>query len=293
MLVISLLDKYKKYLRWAYRFLGFLQTAEKFALLLLLLILFNGYKLVRYFPELNMFVRTQAYTDPYLFNIFIMAAEAMVLTLIVTLIAGIIRRMFRDTITLDLVTRLERNFPELRTKLSTAYDNRQNFNIVTKKLLEDVHRQLAGISINKAAPRKQIFRSLLMLLLVSGAIIFCIHEGFSFDLSPGKLLDEMMENIPTLRSETTFDEEYEKESAPDMIYDLEALIIKNGEQVEMEINPSLGLGFTSKVDMDSENEFGGSSENSNDTFRYSQTYSENLPEEYEPMIKQYFEDLSS
>jgi hypothetical protein len=101
-----------------------------------------------------------------------------------------------------------------------------------------------------------------------------------------------MGNIPDI-PETTFDEETEREVAPDTAFKAEALIIKNGEQVEMEINPSLGLGFTSRTDVDTENEFGENPDKFDDNFSYSQTYTENLPEEYEPMIKQYFEDLSS
>ncbi|WP_269851048.1 hypothetical protein [Methanosarcina horonobensis] len=61
----------------------------------------------------------------------------------------------------------------------------------------------------------------------------------------------------------------------------------------MKINPTLGLGFTSQIDADTEQKFNENSDSSNEEFKYSQTYSENLPEEYEPLIKQYFEELSS
>jgi len=61
----------------------------------------------------------------------------------------------------------------------------------------------------------------------------------------------------------------------------------------MKINPTLGLGFTSQIDTDTEQKFNESSDNLNENFKYSQTYSENLPEEYEPLIKQYFEEISS
>ena len=217
-----------------------------------------------------------------------MGAEALVLTPAVY--AGY--RYLNKKGRADLIIRIERNFPELRTRLSTAYDNRQNLNIVTKKLLEDVHRQLTGIKIKKISPRKEMLRSFIIFLLACGAIVFCIHQGFSFDVSPSELMDDIMGNIPDI-PETTFDEDSEREVSPETAFKAEALIIKNGEQVEMEINPSLGLGFTSRTDADTEYEFGENSEKFNETFRYSQTYTENLPEEYEPMIKQYFEDLSS
>ncbi|RPJ50805.1 MAG: hypothetical protein EHJ95_06400, partial [Methanobacteriota archaeon] len=76
-------------------------------------------------------------------------------------------------------------------------------------------------------------------------------------------------------------------------YGVEAVIIKNGEQIEMEINPSLGLGFTNRIDLETASKFNESSNSSKNGFRYSQTYTEDLPEEYEPLIKQYFEKLSS
>lgn len=288
MLVVSLLEKYKKYLKRSCWILGFLQAAEIFALLFLLVILFDGYKLTNYFPELKTYIRTQGYIDPYQFNIHLMAVEALILTPAACKGFQMLTKKGR----VDLISRLERTFPELRTRLSTAYDNSQNLNIVTKKLLEDVNRQLTVIRIKKISPRKEMFRSFIMLLLTCGAIIFCIHQGFSFDVSPGELMDDIMGNIPDI-PETTFDEDSEREVSPETAFKAEALIIKNGEQVEMEINPSLGLGFTSRTDADTEYEFGENSEKFNETFRYSQTYTENLPEEYEPMIKQYFEDLSS
>lgn len=289
MFVMSLLAKYEKYLRLSGWALGFLQMAEKFAVLFLLLILFDGYKLARYFPELNTFIKIQTCAGPYWINIILMAAEAGMLTLLVSIGSGLVNKKRQVT----LVIRLEKAFPELRTKLSTAYDNRQNLNIVTKKLLEEVHKQLAGININKVIPYRQIFRSLTALLLLTGAIFFCINEEFSFDVSPGRLMDEFLENVPDLTGEIMPDEEYENKTSPDLTYNVEAVIIKSGEEVEMEINPGLGLGFTSRTDADTGNYFNGSSENFNDKFRYGRTYTENLPEEYEPMIKQYFEDLSS
>ena len=79
----------------------------------------------------------------------------------------------------------------------------------------------------------------------------------------------------------------------DSRYNIEAVIIKNGDKVEMKINPSLGLGFTSQIDADTEKNFKENSDSLNEKFMQSQTYSENLPEEYEPLIKQYFEALSS
>ena len=288
MLVVSLLEKYKKYLKRSCWILGFLQAAEIFALLFLLVILFDGYKITNYFPELKTFIRTQGYIDPYQFNILLMAIEAMILTPLADLGFKRLNKSNR----IELISRLERSFPELSTRLSTAYDNRQNINIVTKKLLEDVHKQLTDIKIKKISPRKEMLRSFIIFLLACGAIIFCIHQGFSFDVSPSELMDDIMGNIPKI-PETTFDEDAEKEVSPDTKFKAEALIIKNGEQVEMEINPSLGLGFTSRTDADTENKFGENPDKFNETFRYSQTYTENLPEEYEPMIKQYFEDLSS
>ena len=81
--------------------------------------------------------------------------------------------------------------------------------------------------------------------------------------------------------------------APDSRYNIEAVRVKNGDKVEMKINPSLGLGFASQIDADTGQNFNASSDSLNEEFRQSQTYSENLPEEYEPLIKQYFEALSS
>jgi hypothetical protein len=285
--VEPLLEKYKKYLMWSYHTLGFLQTAEKFVFLFLLMILFNLYELAYYLPGMDKLSRSQIYLGTYWFNLGLMAAEALVITLLAVLIYRLSGRGSK----INLINLLETSFPELRTRLSTAYDNRQNINIVTKNLLEDVHNQLTGIKIRKIIPKNQIFRSFLIFLLVSGGVTFCIYEGFSFDISPSRLIDSIRDNVPNLNARAAYEE---NEEVPlDSRYKIEAVIIKNGDQVEMKINPTLGLGFTSQIDANTEKKFNESSDNFNEKFKYSQTYSENLPEEYEPLIKQYFEELSS
>ena len=280
----SMLVKYRDYLKRSYGILGFLQIAERFAFFFLLLILFNGYEFAYFFPGLNTFIKTQTYVAPYWFNIILMVAGAVILTFLLV-IACKLRSKKRE---FNLINTLEGNFPGLRTKLSTAYDNKQNLNIVTKKLFEDMQKQLTDINIKRLAPRNQIFRTFVIFLIFSGVIIYCINQGFSFDISPSRL----MEKVPNLPDGTASGKEEEKASQ-ETKYNVDAVITKNGEKIEMEINPTLGLGFTNQIDTDTTIKLSGSSNSSNKELRYSQTYSENLPEEYEPLIKQYFEKLSS
>lgn len=287
MLVVPLLEKYKKYLTWSYRTLGFFQTAGKFVFLFLLMILFNLYELAYYIPGVDELSSSQTYLNTYWFNLCLMAAGALVLTLLIS----IIYRLFGRRSRFNLINLLETSFPEFKTRLSTAYDNSQNINVVTKKLLEDVHSQLTGVKIREIIPKNQIFRSFVLFLLISGAATFCICEGFSFNVSPGALIDDLWDNFHNMNARAAY--ENNEEVVPDSRYKIEAVIIKNGEQVEMKINPTMGLGFTSQIDADTEQIFNDSSDGFNENFKYSQTYSENLPEEYEPLIKQYFEELSS
>jgi len=280
----SMLVKYEDYLKRSYGILGFLQIAGKFAFLFLLLILFNGYEFAYFLPGLKAVIKTQAYLDPYWFNILIMATGALLFTFFVFIGC----KLFSKKREFNLINTLEGSFPGLRTKLSTAYDNKQSFNIVTKKLFEDVYKQLTDVNIKRLAPRNRIFRAFVIFLLFSGAVVYCVNEGFSFNISPSRLI----EKIPNLPDGTASGKE-EEETAPEITYNVEVVITKNGEQIEMEINPTLGLGFTNQIDADTSNEFDGSSNSSNKEFRYSQTYTEDLPEEYEPLIKQYFEKLSS
>ncbi len=280
----SMLLKYETYLKRSYWTLRFLQIAGKFVFLFLLLILFNGYEFAYFLPGLDTFIKTQTYVKPYWLNISIMASGALLFTLFIS----IAHKLFSKKSKFNLINTLEGSFPGLRTKLSTAYDNKQNFNIVTKKLFDDVYRQLTDIKIKKLAPRRQILRAFVVFLLFSGAVVYCVNEGFSFDISPSKLMGK----IPNLLDGTASGKQ-EEETVPEITYDVEAVITKNGEKIEMEINPTLGLGFTNQVNTNTAGKFDGSSKVSNEDFRYSQTYTENLPEEYEPLIKQYFEKLSS
>jgi hypothetical protein len=280
----SMLVKYRDYLKWSYRVLGFLQIAEKFAFLFLILILFNGYEFAYFLPGMNTFLETQTYVEPYWFNIILMAAGAMILTFFVVIGCKLSSKKKE----FNLINTLEGNFPELRAKLSTAYDNKQNFNIVTKKLFEDVQKQLTDINIKQLVPGNQIFRTFVIFLLFSGAIGYCINQDFSFDISPSRL----MEKIPNLPDGIASGKQEEKVPR-EATYNVDAVITKNGEKIEMEINPTLGLGFTNQINEGTTHELNGGSNSSTKEFRYSQTYTENLPEEYEPLIKQYFEKLSS
>lgn len=284
MLFEPLLEKYKTYLKQFYGILRFLQVAGKFTLLFLLMILFNAYEFSYFVPGMEAFSRNQKYVDPYWFNIILMAAGAILLTFFAVACGKLLRKKRG----FNLVSTLEGNFPELRTKLSTACDNKQNFNIVTDKLFKDVYEQLNNARIKKLVPGRQIFSAFLVFLIFSGSIVFCIAEGFSFGISPSRLI-EKIPDLPDGRASG----QLENESADDTDYGAEAVIIKSGEQIEMEINPSLGLGFTNRIDSETESEFNESSNRSERGFRYSQTYTEDLPEEYEPLIKQYFEKLSS
>ena len=89
-----------------------------------------------------------------------------------------------------------------------------------------------------------------MFLLVSGLATFCIYEGFSFNISPGKLIDDFWDNLHNMNARAAYEDD--EKVVPDSRYKIEAVIIKNGEQVEMKINPTLGLGFTSQIDADTE-----------------------------------------
>lgn len=278
------LVKYKTYLKRYYGFLRLLIIAERFTCLFLLMILFNAYEFAYFLPGMATFSKTQNYIDPYRFNIILMAVGAV----IITFFAVVCDKLLRKKGEFNLISLLESNFPGLRTKLGTACDNKQNFNIVTNKLFLNVLKELIGIDIKKIVPLRQILRTFVIFLLFSGLIVFCVAEDFSFDISPSQL----KEKIPDLPAGKAAGE-MENETVDETEYGVEAVIIKNGEQIEMEINPSLGLGFTNQVDSETANELNGSSNGSKKGFRYSQSYSEELPEEYEPLIKQYFEKLSS
>ncbi len=284
MLFEPLLVKYKAYLKRYYSLLRFLQIAEKFAFLFLLMILFNAYEFSYFFPGMEIFIKTQKYIDTYWLNIYIMAAG----TILLTFFAINCGKLLRKKREFNLISMLEGSFPGLRTKLSTACDNKQNLNVVTDELFRDVHRQLNNTDIKKLIPRRLILSTFLVFLLFTGSVVFCIAEGFSFDIYPSRLT----EKIPGL-TDGKASGEMENETVDETEYGVEAVIIKNGEQIEMEINPSLGLGFTNRVDLETAGKFNKSSNRSEKGFRYSQTYTEDLPEEYEPLIKQYFEKLSS
>jgi hypothetical protein len=277
------LIKYKNYLKLSNGVLKFLKLAEKFAFFFLLLILFNGYEFAYFLPGMKTFIETQMYFNRYWFNIILMAAGALLLTLFLVICSKFLEKKPE----FNLISTLEETFPKLRTKLSTAYDNKQVFNVVTDKLFNDVNEQLKNLDIKKIIPKNKILGTFVIFIIISGAIIYCISQGFSFDIYPSKLA----EKVPNLHNNEA--SKKEDDTVRETKYNVEAVIIKNGEKIEMEINPSLGLGFTNQIDAERNKEFNESSNIPNKEFRYSQTYSENLPDGYEPLIKKYFEKLSS
>jgi hypothetical protein len=279
----AILVKYKNYLKRSYGILGFLKLVEKFAFFFLVLILFNAYEFAYFFPGMKTFIETQIYFNRYWLNIILMSAGALLITLFLVICSKFLEKKPE----FNLISTLEETFPKLRTKLSTAYDNKQVFNVVTDKLFNDVNGQLKNLDIKKIIPKDQIIGTFVIFIIISGAIIYCISQGFSFDIYPSKLA----EKVPNPHNNET--SKKEEETVKETKYNVEAVITKNGEKIEMEINPSLGLGFTNQIDASRNSNFNESANIPNKDFRYSQTYSENLPEDYEPLIKKYFEKLSS
>ncbi|NPE31695.1 hypothetical protein HNV12_27810 [Methanococcoides sp. SA1] len=200
-----------------------------------------------------------------------------------------------------LIPFIEERFPVLQEKLRTAFDNKDVHNIISDDLMGNVLDVASKIDNSKLIEKKRLKRSMALLLAVLVMFTTINVLDYRTDLTPediNSLIDELP-FIPSAENGTSPDEQFPLEGEGDSGGNSEdlvgetAIIVVEGEEVDLSLPPGAGTGFTESGDEESlPPEFESSS--AYEVGRISSpAYYEQLPEGYESIIKEYFEQMAN
>ncbi|MDA0525742.1 DUF7502 family protein [Methanococcoides alaskense] len=198
-----------------------------------------------------------------------------------------------------LIPFIEERFPALQERLRTAFDNRDVHNIISDDLMGNVLDVASKIDNSKLIEKKRLKKSMFLLLAVFIMFTTINVLDYRTGVTPDDIND-LIDEIPGITSgenETSPDEQFTLEgdsggNSEDLVGET-AIIVVEGEEVDLSLPPGAGTGFTESGDDESlPPEFESSS--AYEVGRISSpAYYEQLPEGYESIIKEYFEQMAN
>jgi hypothetical protein len=230
----------------------------------------------------------------------IVSAGGLLLAAISILLAIIFTFAFhyRDRKVL-LIPFIEERFPVLQEKLRTAFDNRDVHNIISDDLMGNVLDITSKIDNSKLIEKKRLKKSMALLLTVLVMFTTINVLDYRTGVTPDDINDIIDVIIPG-ENGTSPDEQFPPEgeegdsggNSEDLVGET-AIIVVDGEEVDLSLPPGAGTGFTDSGDEESlPPEFESSS--AYEVGRISSpAYYEQLPEGYESIIKEYFEQMAN
>ncbi|WP_298684291.1 hypothetical protein [uncultured Methanomethylovorans sp.] len=225
---------------------------------------------------------------PRIFLFLLSLAFGLLLTFILH-----IRDDKRDTI--DVV---EEKYPVLNERLSTAYDNREVDNIIVADLRENVIRASANVIPAAFFNKKRMYIGLFSLLVAISLLTYVSVSEYRISSTPEDLkdlLDPLLPDNGGDGSDLAVMEETSDDSGNGSEEDLlgePSVVIVEGKQVDLTLPPGTGAGFTPGEQANT------TPEDFLPSYAYeistisSSIYSEELPEGYESIIKDYFEKMA-
>lgn len=150
----------------------------------------------------------------------------------------------------DAITLIEEKYPVLRERMRTAYDNRDMDNIIVRDLIGSVVIDSKPVQSSAFLNRKKLAKDVLLTVFAVAVLAYVVHTGYQSTISPTDL-DEVIDNIPfpggsdLVSLEENGGTSGEQQSNEDLLGE-PAVIIIEGTEVDLQIPPGAGEGFTSQ-----------------------------------------------
>ena len=224
-----------------------------------------------------------------------LAVAAIILSLIITIILHI---RDKKSNAIDLV---ENKYPILFERLRTAYDNRKNSNIIVDNLLNNVMSDTRSVRSSSFMNKKRLAFGIIALLATSSLLTYVTITDYRTEVTPEDLI-QIIEELPLPSSQE--EEETEvllpegegdtegDEGGTENLFGEPAIIVIEGEEIDLTLPPGAGLGFTIKDEGEIRTEEFERSSAYDISIISSQAYYESLPEGYDNIIKAYFEEMA-
>lgn len=197
----------------------------------------------------------------------------------------------------DAITLIEGNFPILKERLRTAYDNRNTENIIVKDLIGGVIIDLKPIESLSLLNTKLLTIGLGLMLLTGSGTTYIAVTDYHTDITP-KDIPQVIEKIPFVSGSNNNLYPVEgnggtsNNDSQEELFGKPAVVVVEGKEVDLKIPPGAGQGFTSQEEGKQLNEsFIQSGLVDTDTVA-SDAYYEKLPAGYRNVIQSYFKGLA-
>lgn len=206
---------------------------------------------------------------------------------------------FRDK-KIKIVPLIEEKFPPLNERLRTANDNKNIHNIIVDELMSNVLDLASKANTSELLEKKRFKAS--MALFIASLMIFAFVNVTDYRtgvVDPDDLTEIIQDfpGMPGKENATSPDESFtlEGESGNGGEEDLmgePAIIVVEGEEVDLSLPPGAGTGFTAGEEGEEQPPEFESSSAYEVGLISSPAYYEQLPEGYESIIKEYFEEMA-
>lgn len=188
---------------------------------------------------------------------------------------------------------VETKYPLLHERLSTAYDNRNVKNIIVADLQKDVEKDTQSIRGKDFLDKKRIKLYILTFLIAISLLLYVNINDYRIDAG-SKIVDSLTpemqrNNIDIIENSTN----QALNQSEEISIGKPSVVVVEGKEVDLTLPP---------VSADGINQNGLNNTSMPDNFRISSaadikiisssTYSENLPDGYENIIRQYFEKMA-
>lgn len=197
----------------------------------------------------------------------------------------------------DAIQLIEEEFPTLKERLRTAYDNRNTENIIVKDLIGGVIIDLMPIKSSSLLNQKLLIIGIGSMLLAGSGSTYIAVTDYHTDITP-KDLPQVIEKIPLISNSNTDLYQVEENGGTsddknqENLFGEPAVIVVEGKEVDLKIPPGAGQGFTSQEAGKQNNDSFIQSGSVDPEAAASKAYYENLPEGYRNVIQSYFEGLA-
>lgn len=197
---------------------------------------------------------------------------------------------------INVVSLIEEKNALLNERLSTAYDNRNVTNIIVDDLNHNVNEITVKLQPTNFLNKQRIYLGVICLFIISSTFTYITITDYHTDIKPPQELLDYFGNGdsgsgPDLAIMEETSDDSGNQSEENLIGEPTVVVVE-GKQVDLTLPPGTGTGFTQGEQANSTPEGFTPSSAYDISVISSSIYSEELPEGYESIIKQYFEEMA-
>jgi hypothetical protein len=200
----------------------------------------------------------------------------------------------------NTITLVEEKYPNLRERLRTAYDNLDVDNVIVADLVQIVSASIAKVNPSDFMRKRRVMFGIVILLVSLSALTFITINDIDAGI-PSEVWGDIWDNTfgpEDENPEDLFEElgnsnggEGDGTDSENLIGE-PAIIVVEGKEVDLTLPPGSGIGFSNPEDAEITEEDFQQSSAYEISIISSDAYDENLPQGYELIIKDYFEELA-